>query len=106
VLPGKPRARVHCAPVAKTPKASVWVTTAEVAQAVGVSEVTIRRWAQRGVLPAYEVHHGGRRGHAAMWPAHAPQQARWVLEQLEARRSWEDIVEALAAGEFKGSGAD
>ena len=87
--------------MAKTPKASAWVATAEVARAAGVSEVTIRRWAQRGVLPAYEVHHGGRRGHAAMWPAHAPQQARWVLEQLDARRSWEDIVAALQAGEFK-----
>jgi hypothetical protein len=86
--------------VAKTPKASSWVTTADVARAAGVSEVTIRRWAQRGVLPPYEVHHGGRRGHAAMWPPHAPKQAAWVLEQLEARRSWEDIVAALAAGEF------
>jgi hypothetical protein len=87
--------------VAKTSKAGSWVTTADVARAAGVSEVTIRRWAQRGVLPKYEVHHGGRRGHAAMWPPHAPQQAAWVLEQLEARRSWEDIVAALDSGEFK-----
>lgn len=36
-----------------------------------------------------------------MWPSHAPQQAAWVLEQLEARRPWEDIAAALAAGEFK-----
>jgi hypothetical protein len=35
-----------------------------------------------------------------MWPPHAPQQAVWVLAQLDARRSWEDIVAALAAGEF------
>lgn len=86
--------------MAKTPKARAWVTTADVARAAGVSEVTIRRWAQRGVLPTYEVHHGGRRGHAAIWPEHAPQQARWVHEQLEARRSWDEIQAALVAGEF------
>lgn len=86
--------------VAKTSRTGEWVTTADVAEAAGVSVVTIRRWAQRGVLPQYEVHHGGRRGHVAMWPPHAPQQAAWVLQQLEARRSWEDIVEAIAGGEF------
>jgi hypothetical protein len=35
-----------------------------------------------------------------MWPAEAPKQAVWVLAQLEALRSWEDIRAALAAGEF------
>jgi hypothetical protein len=57
-----------------------------------VSEATILRWGRRGVLPKYEVHHGGARGHVARWPPHAPQQAVWVHEQLEARRSWEDIL--------------
>ncbi len=91
--------------VARTTKAVAWVTTAEVAKAAGVSQATIHRWGRLGVMPKYEVHHGGRRGHVAMWPAHAPQQAVWVLEQLEARRTWEDIRAALEAGEFvKGKG--
>jgi len=86
--------------MAKPSKAAEWVTTADVARAAGVSEATILRWGRRGVLPKYEVHHGGARGHMARWPPHAPQQAVWVLEQLDARRSWEDIQAALAAGEF------
>lgn len=91
--------------MAKTPRAGGWVTTGEVAQAAGVSEATIHRWGRQGVLPEHQVHSGGARGRVAMWPAHAPQQAVWVLEQLEARRTWEDIVAALAAGEFvKGKG--
>jgi len=88
--------------VAKTTRAADWVTTAAVAEAAGVSQATILRWARNGVMPEYEVHHGGSRGHMARWPAHAPQQAVWVLEQLEARRTWEDIRAALAAGEFTG----
>lgn len=91
--------------MAKTTKAGSWVTTGAVAQAAGVSEATIHRWGRQGVLPKHEVHSGGARGRVAMWPAHAPQQAVWVLEQLEARRTWEDIRAALEAGEFaKGKG--
>lgn len=77
-----------------------WVTTGDVARAAGVSEATIHRWGRLGVLPVHEVHSGGARGRVAMWPAHAPQQAVWVLAQLEARRSWDEIRAALAAGEF------
>lgn len=87
--------------MAKTKSAADWVTTADVARAAGVSEATILRWGRRGVLPKYEVHHGGVRGHVAQWPLHAPQQAAWVHEQLEARRSWEAIAAALERGEFK-----
>jgi len=47
---------------------------------------------------------GDRRLQVDVWPAHAPQQAVWVLEQLEARRTWDDIVAALAAGEFSAGG--
>lgn len=87
--------------MAKPNSAVGWVTTADVARAAGVSEATILRWGRRGVLPKYEVHHGGARGHVARWPTHAPKQAVWVHEQLEARRSWEDILTALEAGEFR-----
>ncbi len=78
-----------------------WVTTGDVARAVGVSEATIHRWGRQGVLPAHKVHSAGARGRVAMWPAEAPKQAVWVQAQLEALRSWEDIRAALAAGEFK-----
>lgn len=87
--------------MAKPNSTAGWVTTADVARAAGVSEATILRWGRRGVLPKYEVHHGGARGHVARWPTHAPQQAVWVHAQLEARRSWEDILAALEAGEFQ-----
>lgn len=87
--------------VGKTTSGVDWVTTADVASAAGVTVATIHRWAKLGVMPAYDVHHGGRRGHVAMWPAHAPRQAAWVLAQLEARRSWEDIKAALERGEFR-----
>lgn len=80
---------------------SGWVTTGEVARTAGVSEATIHRWRRLGVLPEHKVHSGGARGRMAMWPAEAPRQAVWVLAQLEARRSWDEIVAALAAGEFK-----
>lgn len=87
--------------VARSDRDSGWVTTGEVARAAGVSEATIHRWGRQGVLPAHKVHSGGIRGRVAMWPAEAPRQAVWVLAQLEALRSWEDIRAALAAGEFK-----
>ena len=80
---------------------SDWVTTGDVARAAGVSEATIHRWGRQGVLPLHKVHSAGARGRVAMWPAYAPKQAVWVLAQLEALRSWEDIRVALAAGEFK-----
>jgi len=78
-----------------------WITTAQVAEAAGVSVATILRWKRRGVLPAPEVVHGGTRGHQARWPLHAPEQARWVLARLEARETFEEIAAALARGEFK-----
>ena len=81
-----------------------WVTTGEVAQAAGVSEATIHRWRRLGVLPEHTVHSGGARGRVAMWPADAPRQAAWVLAQLEARRTWDEIRGALAAGEFEAGG--
>lgn len=84
----------------KAGKTNAWVTTGAVAQAAGVSEATIHRWGRLGVLPEHDVHSGGARGRVAMWPAHTPQQAVWVLEQLEARKTWDDIRAALAAGEF------
>ena len=87
--------------VARSGRASSWVTTGDVARAAGVSEATIHRWAKLGVLPPHRVHSGGARGRVAMWPADAPKQAVWVLKQLEALRSWEDIRAALAAGEFR-----
>lgn len=85
----------------KPPQDRAWATSAEVAAAARVTTVTVLDWAKRGVLPAYTVVHGGRRGRAARWPLHAPAQAAWVRGQLDAGHTFAEIVERLAAGDFK-----
>lgn len=87
---------VHSAAVS----ADAYLTTPQVAEAVGVSKATILRWAEMGVLPKPVVVHGGRRGRLARWPLHTPEQGRWVLGQLEARLTWDEIRAALEAGRF------
>jgi hypothetical protein len=77
-----------------------WVTTAQVASAAGVSPGTVLRWAKLGVLPAPEIYFGGARGRMARWPVHAPAQAAWVHQQLEAHMSWDEIRTALSRGDF------
>lgn len=77
-----------------------WTTTPEVADAAGVSGVTVQEWSKRGVLPPYRVVHGGRRGKTSRWPLHAPAQARWVKGLLDQGHTFEEILGALAAGEF------
>lgn len=76
------------------------LSTKAIAEALGVSDQTIRRWSGMGVLPPYEVHHAGRRGKTGLFPPHAIEQARWVLMKLENHASWDEIREALANGEF------
>ena len=77
-----------------------YLTTAEVAEAVGVSKATILRWSEQGALPRPVIVHGGRRGRVARWPLNTPAQGRWVQAQLDAHLTWEEIRVALAAGEF------
>lgn len=71
-------------PVAKPLESGKWASTADVAAAARVTTVTALDWAKRGVLPAYTVVYAGRRGRAARWPLHAPAQAVWVRERLDA----------------------
>jgi DNA-binding transcriptional MerR regulator len=75
--------------------------TAQVCEAAGVTDATVMRWAKQGVMPAYERVFRGRRGSFARWPRHAAEQAAWVKAQLDAGRSFEEIRQALARGEFK-----
>lgn len=77
------------------------MTTAQVAQAADVGEKTVLRWSKAGLLPPYQVIHGGVRARSARWPAHAPEQARWVREQLDAGLTFEEIAEKLAQGAFR-----
>lgn len=76
------------------------LTTPEVAEAVGVSVQTIRRWRRQGLLPAPEVVFRGRRGTGSEWPESAVAQGRWVHSQLEAGRTIPKILAALEAGEY------
>lgn len=78
-----------------------YLTTVEVAEAVGVSKATILRWSEQGALPRPVIVHGGRRGRVARWPLNTPAQGRWVQIQLDAHMTWEEIRAALAAGEFR-----
>ncbi|MBA3549068.1 MAG: hypothetical protein H0T76_21500 [Nannocystis sp.] len=80
--------------------ADAYLTTPEVAEAIGVSKATILRWAAQDVLPRPVIVHGGRRGRVARWPLHTPAQGRWVLTQLEAHLTWAEIRAALEAGRF------
>lgn len=77
-----------------------WLTSAQVAEAAGVSPATIHRWSDLGVLPAPQIHHGGRRGRVARWDPTVVAQARWVHAQLEAGYSFKEIQEKLERGEF------
>lgn len=80
--------------------ASPRVSTAEVAKAAGVTDRTALRWAQMGLLPAPKVVYGGEKGKRTFWPEHAAQQAAWVRGQLNSGRTFEEILGAIAAGEF------
>ncbi|MBZ5715263.1 MerR family transcriptional regulator [Nannocystis pusilla] len=83
------------------PSARPWRTTREVAESVGVHATTILRWAREGVLPAPDLHHGGRRGQTSRFSVVAVAQAAWVKSHLENGFSFEEIRSKLAAGEFQ-----
>ena len=74
-------------------------TTAVIAEAAGVTGKTIRVWAKRGLLPAPQLSHRGRRGTVAVWPDTAVAQAVWVRGQLEAGRTIPEIAETIKAGQ-------
>lgn len=76
-------------------------TTPELAEALGLSTQTIRRWAKAGLLPTPERQHRGRRGVNSLYPEHTLAQARWVKNQLEDNRmTIPQVLAALQAGEF------
>jgi len=75
-------------------------TTPELAEVVGVSGQTLRRWAQAGLLPTPEKVHRGRRGTVSEWPEGSAEQARWIHAQLEAGKTIPKILAALEAGEY------
>lgn len=80
-----------------------WVTTDQVAAAADVGAKTVLRWSKLGLLPPYQVIRGGVRARSARWPAHAPEQARWVRARIDAGLTFADILAELARGEFKPS---
>jgi DNA-binding transcriptional MerR regulator len=68
------------------------VTTAQVAEAAGVSPSTVQRWAKKyGVLPAYVDQHGGRLGRQAVWPPESVEIAGLVRQMLALGLSFEQI---------------
>lgn len=86
--------------MAKPLESEKWASTADVAAAARVTTVTALDWAKRGVLPTYTVVYAGRRGRAARWPLHAPAQAVWVRERLDAGLTFAEIAELLSKGGF------
>ena len=86
--------------MARPPDSEKWASTADVAAAARITTVTALDWAKRGVLPAYTVVYAGRRGRAARWPLHAPVQAVWVRERLDAGLTFAEIADLLSKGGF------
>jgi len=77
-------------------------TTGEVAEAIGATEQTVRRWTKLGLLPTPERVHRGGRGVTSLYPGHTLAQARWVLDQLENENlPIPRVLAALQAGAFK-----
>ncbi len=76
------------------------VTTEEVARAAGVHPSTISRWVKLGLLPTPQVIYRGRRGKQTRWVDHAPAQAKWVQQRLDAGLTFDEVIAALARGEF------
>lgn len=79
------------------------MTTDQVAAAADVGAKTVLRWSKLGLLPPYQVIRGGVRARSARWPAHAPEQARWVRVRIDTGLTFADILAELARGEFKPS---
>jgi len=77
-------------------------STEEIARHVGVSPQVVRYWGKKGLLPPAKKALRGRRGNALVWPEGAELQATWVHRRLEEGRTVEDILEALARGEYNG----
>jgi hypothetical protein len=78
-----------------------WVSTEQVAAAANVGQKTALRWSKIGLLPEYQVIHGGARARSARWPIYAPEQARWVRARIEDGLTFPEIFAALERGEFK-----
>ena len=66
-----------------------------------VGAKTVLRWSKSGLLPAYQVIRGGIRARSARWPAHSPEQARWVRARIDDGLTFAEILAALERGEFK-----
>lgn len=78
-----------------------WLTTAQIAESVGVHRVTLQRWAKCGLLPEPTAIARGRRGRSHFWPPHTLEQAVWVKARLDELWTTEEVSEALARGDFK-----
>lgn len=83
-----------------TPAVPKTYTTPEVAQAVGVSGETVRRWARLGLLPVPAKIHRGGRGIGSAWPEGTIAQAQWVLDRLNSNETIVQVLAALQAGEY------
>lgn len=78
-----------------------WITTALVAEAVGVHPTTLQRWAKVGLLPEPVLIARGRKGRSHWWPPVTVEQARWVKARIDELWTTEEIREALAQGAFR-----
>lgn len=83
-----------------------WITTSQIAEAVGVHPTTLQRWAKIGFLPEPALIARGRKGRSHWWPPRTIEQARWVKARIEELWTSEEILEALKRGDFTPPDAD
>lgn len=77
-----------------------WITTSQIAEAVGVHPTTLQRWAKVGLLPEPALIARGRKGRSHWWPPRTIEQARWVKARIEELWTSEEILDALKRGDF------
>lgn len=80
--------------------AAVPITTAQIAEAAGITPKQVRVWGKRGLLPAPQIAYRGRRGRGAVWSDGALEQSLWVRAQLEAGHTVDDVLQLLGRGAF------
>lgn len=76
-------------------EAQAWVTTPQIAQAVGTTRQTILSWGERGVLPQPTLQRLGARGVSSRWPAYTIPLGLYVKAALARQYSFAEVARAV-----------